>query len=269
MSSTYSATHRAFLRDILGRILDGKGLPPQTLMQAYTSAFNWIDSTPRRPGDDSPARVEAYNFDRDFPLACAEAYDFIRDSLSVHIHTKINEAEARDVPKLAPTAGTLKMIDAVCRYLHRKHVRKQGLEEIAAFAVRTFREAAVERILSDGCSHQLFSDWLQGAIEGVRQGNEPSDDEKSYGRRLLEIFEACPDDCATRISTPFIRNAVALYHEKAKTLVSDGAFDARKAEVLEMETRRAEVYLHEPHRSDYVATIAELFGLADEKFQRP
>ncbi|KAH7723609.1 hypothetical protein AAVH_08877, partial [Aphelenchoides avenae] len=96
-----------------------------------------------------------------------------------------------------------------------------------------------------------------------------SDDVKLYGRRLLEIFEACPDVYATRISMPFIREAVALYHEKAKTLVGHDAFQARKTEILEMETRRAEVYLHEPHRSDYVATIAELFGLADEKFQRP
>ncbi|KAH7693247.1 hypothetical protein AAVH_39719, partial [Aphelenchoides avenae] len=94
------------------------------------------------------------------------------------------------------------------------------------------------------------------------------DDEKLYGRRLLEIFEVSPDDYATRVSMPFIRDAVALYHEKAKTLVSDDAFEARKTQILAMETRRAEVYLHEPHRSDYVATLNELFGLGDEKFQR-
>ncbi|KAH7716052.1 hypothetical protein AAVH_16558 [Aphelenchoides avenae] len=67
---------------------------------------------------------------------------------------------------------------------------------------------------------------------------------------------------------PFIRDAVALYHEKAKTLVADDAFEASKTEILGMETRRADVYLHEPHRPDYVATITELFGLGDEKFQR-
>ncbi|KAH7684528.1 hypothetical protein AAVH_40964, partial [Aphelenchoides avenae] len=95
------------------------------------------------------------------------------------------------------------------------------------------------------------------------------DDVKLYGRRLLDIFEVCPDDYATGISMPFIKNAVALYHEKAKELVSADAFDARKTDILAMETRRAEVYLHEPHRSDYVATINELLGLGDEKFQRP
>lgn len=96
-----------------------------------------------------------------------------------------------------------------------------------------------------------------------------SDEVKLYGQRLLEIFEVCPDDYAPRVSLPFIREAVAFYHEKAKALVSEDAFEARKKEILEMETRRAEVYLHEPHRSDYVATISELFGLGDEKFQRP
>ncbi|KAH7662510.1 hypothetical protein AAVH_43529, partial [Aphelenchoides avenae] len=54
----------------------------------------------------------------------------------------------------------------------------------------------------------------------------------------------------------------------AKALVSDDAFEARKTEILAMETRRADVFLHEPHGSDYVATITELFGLGDEKFQR-
>ncbi|KAH7701278.1 hypothetical protein AAVH_31590 [Aphelenchoides avenae] len=95
------------------------------------------------------------------------------------------------------------------------------------------------------------------------------DDVKLDGRRLLEIFEVSPNDYATRVSMPFIREAVALYHEKAKTLLSNDAFEVCKTEILAMETRRAEMYLHEPHRSDYMATITELFGLGDEKFQRP
>ncbi|KAH7716046.1 hypothetical protein AAVH_16552 [Aphelenchoides avenae] len=243
MSSTDSATDRPFLRDVFGRILDGESLPPQTL----------IDNGPTtiRLGDDSPASVEAFNF--------------VRDSVYEHIRTKVNEAEARDVPKLAPTARALKTIDAVCCYLRRQCMAPHDLEAVSAFALRTFREAAVGKIQSDP---QLLSDWLQGAIEGVRQGAEPSDDVKFYGRRLLEILEVCPDDYAMRFSMPFIRDAFALYHEKAKTLVSDDAFEARKTQILGMETRRAEVYLHEPLRSDYVATIGELFGLGDEKFQR-
>ncbi|KAH7680251.1 hypothetical protein AAVH_41377 [Aphelenchoides avenae] len=251
MSSTYSATHRACLRDTFGRILDGEDLPPQTLMRAYTCVLNWVMYGSSSLRHDSPV--------------CVEAYNFVRDSLSEHIQTKISEAEARDVPKLAPTAGALKTIDAVCLNLQGQHLGKRDLEEVTTFVVRTFREAAVEKILSDP---QLLSDWLQGAVDGVRQGIEPSDDERLYGRRLLELFEVCPDDYATRISMPFIRDAVALYHEKAKTLVSDDAFEARKTEILDMETRRAEVYLPEPHRSDYVATITELFGLGDQKFQR-
>ncbi|KAH7725626.1 hypothetical protein AAVH_06806 [Aphelenchoides avenae] len=258
MSSADSATHRAFLRDIFGRVLDGNGLPPQTVMQAYTSIFNWIDNGPTQLRLGLP--------DTDYTPVFVKVYNFVRDSISEHIHTKVNDAEARDVPSLAPTAGALKTIDAVCRHLHREYPGWQSPEEISAFAVRTFREAALEKIQSDP---QLLSDWLQGGIDGVRQGIEPSDDVKSYGRRLLDIFELCPGDYATCVSMPFIRDAVALYHEKAKELVSDDAFEARKTEILEMETRRAEVYLHEPHRSDYVTTIGELFGLGDEKFQRP
>ncbi|KAH7716048.1 hypothetical protein AAVH_16554 [Aphelenchoides avenae] len=254
MSSTDSATRRAFLRDIFGRILDGVDLPPEMLMEAYTSIYDWIENGPR------PVQVG------DVLLACVDVYNFVRESLSEHISSKVNDAEARDVPKLAPTAGALKTIDAVCRYLQRWYVPVQGLEEVSTYALRTFREAAVEKILSDP---QLLSDWLQGAIEGVRQGIEASDDLKLYGRRLLEIFEVCPDDYATRVSMPFIRDAVAIFHEKAKTMVSHDAFEARKTQILEMETRRAEVCLHEPHRSDYVATITELFGLGDAKFQRP
>ncbi|KAH7716049.1 hypothetical protein AAVH_16555 [Aphelenchoides avenae] len=214
----------------------------------------------------TPLRCGVVIIGYDYTPVFVEVYNFVRDSISEHVQTKVNEAEARDVPKLAPTAGALTTIDAVCRYLQMEHIATQELEEVSAFAVRTFREAAVEKILSDP---QLLSDWLRGAIEGVRQGTEPSNDEKLFGRRLLEIFEVSADDYATRISMPFIRDAVAIYHEKAKTLVSDDAFDARKTDILAMESRRAEVYLHEPHRSDYEATINELFGLGDEKFQRP
>ncbi|KAH7716047.1 hypothetical protein AAVH_16553 [Aphelenchoides avenae] len=254
MSSTDSATHRASLRDVFGRILDGEDLSPQTLMDAYVSVSNLIvyGPTPLQVGDGSPA--------------CVEAYSFVRDSISEHIHTKVNEAETRDVPNLAPTSEALETIDAAWHNVHRHYLAKHGLEGVSAFAVRTFRETAVKKILSDP---QLLSDWLEGAIEGVRQGSVPRDDVKSYGRRLLEIFEISPDDYATRISMPFIRDAVALFHEKAKTLVSDDAFEARKTQILEIETRRAEVYLHEPHRSDYVATITELFGTRGREVQRP
>ncbi|KAH7701277.1 hypothetical protein AAVH_31589 [Aphelenchoides avenae] len=299
VSAEDSAARPAFLRDTFGRILDAKVLPPQTFMQAHSSVFSWVMYGPKPLplGGARPACVDAHSFDHDYSPTLIEVYNFVRDNISEHMQTKpipsgkvtaasrasdryvlhcdvagrlsvpalkINDAEARDMPKLAPTAGALKTIDAVCRHLHREYLARQGLEEISA--VRTFREAAVEKIQSEP---QLLSDWLQGAIQGVRQGIEPSDGVKSYGRRLLEIFEVSPDDYAARVSMPFIRDAVALYHEKAKTLVPYDAFDTRKTEILEMETRRAEVYLHKPHRSDYVATITELFGLGGQKFQRP
>lgn len=97
------------------------------------------------------------------------------------------------------------------------------------------------------------------------------DETKESGRRLLDAFEVCPDYYATHFSLPFIRDAVAFYHVKAKEMISDDnpeSFDEKKTEVLRLETARAEVYLNEPHRSDYVATLTELFDLGGEKFQR-
>lgn len=40
MSSTHSAAQRTVLRDVLCKIFDGEA--PQTLMEAYTSIFNWV-----------------------------------------------------------------------------------------------------------------------------------------------------------------------------------------------------------------------------------
>lgn len=75
------------------------------------------------------------------------------------------------MPKLAPpTPGALKAIDGVCRYLHRQYIAPQDREVLSVFALRTYREAAFEKIQSDP---EILSDWLQRAIDGVRQGIRP------------------------------------------------------------------------------------------------
>ncbi|KAH7693248.1 hypothetical protein AAVH_39720, partial [Aphelenchoides avenae] len=88
MSSTDSATHTAFLRDTFSRIIDGEHLPPKTLTQAYTSVYNWIEDgpTPHLFGDNSPAHVEAYDYG--YSPVCVLVYNFLRDSIFEHIHTK-------------------------------------------------------------------------------------------------------------------------------------------------------------------------------------
>lgn len=101
-----------------------------------------------------------------------------------------------------------------------------------------------------------------------------SDKTERTGRRLLKAFdssEASQDYYATHFSLPFIRDAVALYHENAKGMLSGdnpAAFEEKKAQALQQETARAEVFLNEPHRSDYVTTLNELFDLGSKKFQR-
>ncbi|KAH7717865.1 hypothetical protein AAVH_14692 [Aphelenchoides avenae] len=201
-----------------------------------------------------------------------EVYKYVCDELAAHVESLFKHIEPRDVHELhqvaPPGKQALNTIFEICRHLHSHYIQRNGSEDVRTFAQRKYREGVVEKVLSHP---KLLDDWLRGALDGVSSGVEVEDETKESGSRLLDAFEVCPDYYATHFSMPFIRDAIAFYHEKAKELISEDnpdAFEANKAEVLRLETVRAEAYLNEPHRSDYLTTLTELFDLGGEKFQR-
>lgn len=97
------------------------------------------------------------------------------------------------------------------------------------------------------------------------------DDTKKAVQLILEAYSQRTDYYDTHFAAPFIRAAVAHYHEEAKKLVAEEnpvAYHEKKRELMRLEAARGEVYLYHPQRRDYLETLGELFELGDEKFQR-
>lgn len=97
------------------------------------------------------------------------------------------------------------------------------------------------------------------------------DSVKQNVKVLQDVFKSSPDYYYENVELPFVRAGVAYYHAKARTLAGElepSHFEVATSEWIRMETDRAEVFLLEPHRYDYLVTLAEFFDLGTEKFQR-
>ncbi|KAH7726006.1 hypothetical protein AAVH_06447 [Aphelenchoides avenae] len=70
---------------------------------------------------------------------------------------------------------------------------------------------------------------------------------------FLDAYRQHQDDYKTNIAVPFIRAAVAHYHGKAKELLAEDDSVAYEEKKLILKP----------------LALSELFGLGDEKFQRP
>ncbi|KAH7696121.1 hypothetical protein AAVH_36811, partial [Aphelenchoides avenae] len=98
------------------------------------------------------------------------------------------------------------------------------------------------------------------------------DSVKQNRKLLTDAFKSSPDFYYEHFERPFIRACVAYYHDKAKNFAKDvelSRYEKMANEWIRVETERAEVFLLEPHRSDYLTTLTELFDLGTEKFQSP
>ncbi|KAH7716759.1 hypothetical protein AAVH_15852 [Aphelenchoides avenae] len=134
---------------------------------------------------------------------------------------------------------------------------------------RAFREAVVGYVEGN---EAVLDKWLEAVIGELQAGPTLSDSVKQNVTLLSDAFQSLPAYYYEHIERPFIRAGVTYYHGKARKLAGEAEsseYEEATNEWIRAETEAAEVFLREPHRPDYLATLAEFFDLGKEKFQRP
>ncbi|KAH7717867.1 Cullin [Aphelenchoides avenae] len=261
------------LRQSLPKLLDRNCKSKQVLMDVYMAVHQMVS---RRFG--------------------SECYEYVSEALAGYARQMVNPAVnlLDDLFRLSALYDeSLQDAKAACQYMERHYdamdlqnfyddaykpvnyddpvgkPKEAHYKPVIDVGRRAFREAVVEYVKENKVVRDR---WLEAAEAELQAGTMPSDPVKQNRKLLTDAFENSPDFYYEHFERPFIRACVAYYHDKAKNFAEDvdlSQYEETTNEWIRVETERAEVFLLEPHRSDYLTTLAELFDLGTEKFQSP